>query len=526
MVALLATIAAFAAIASAVPHAHRHAHAHHHKARDLEVLPGTADSAPLAGRSVSYDGSCGSWGGHTCPVGSCCGRNGWCGNGTGFCGAGCQTGFGECGTSTAPVVAAQYASPPVDTAAPAGYAAPASLEISPNGLCGQDVGYTCEGSNFGDSCSKWNYCGSNSSYSGDGCQSQYGSCGESVAPASGAAAPTAPQYTAPASSASTVTGSAQAGIHTKNPGSPPAYGPPGYSAPVTLVTKTLPAQTTAAAANSAVQSSAPAYSAPPASSISSYVASAPPAYTPSQAPTSTVASAETTSPAPPPAYSSSASSPASSSATGSPYIQTYKGDGSANAGWPTQDKWLKFDDLWSINVPVMKQSCESAFKVADNTDDEIAAIKSAITTQALSTGLNEAFILAIMMQESIGCVRAPTTSYSVTNPGLFQSHNGAGSCNNGNVKNPCPPSEIDQMVKDGVSGTTDGDGLKQLLDTCQGTDAQAYYETSRKYNSGSIASSGNLGQGVATHCYASDIANRLQGWTQGNTGCDADTVGS
>lgn len=179
-----------------------------------------------------------------------------------------------------------------------------------------------------------------------------------------------------------------------------------------------------------------------------------------------------------------------------------------------------------MNIPIMKQGCQNAFQQADDSDDEIANIKKAIEDQSSSTGVDKAFILAIMMQESNGCVRAPTTSYSVTNPGLFQSHNGAGSCNKGQVQNPCPSSEIDQMVQDGVSGTTDGPGLKQLLDTCQGTDAQAYYETSRKYNSGSIASSGNLGQGVATHCYASDIANRLQGWTQGVTGCDPNTVGS
>ena len=47
------------------------------------------------------------------------------------------------------------------------------------------------------------------------------------------------------------------------------------------------------------------------------------------------------------------------------------------------------------------------------------------------------------MQESKGCVRAPTTNNGVRNPGLMQSHNGRGTCNEGgNVKNPCPASEV------------------------------------------------------------------------------------
>lgn len=47
----------------------------------------------------------------------------------------------------------------------------------------------------------------------------------------------------------------------------------------------------------------------------------------------------------------------------------------------------------------------------------------------------------------------------------------------------------------------------------------------RLYNSGSIAPGGDLGAGGSTHCYASDIANRLTGWVHAahacclNTGC-------
>ena len=53
-----------------------------------------------------------------------------------------------------------------------------------------------------------------------------------------------------------------------------------------------------------------------------------------------------------------------------------------------------------------------------------------------ATGVDHRFILAVIMQESGGCVRAPTTNYGVRNPGLMQDHNGSGTCNeNGNVQN-------------------------------------------------------------------------------------------
>lgn len=39
----------------------------------------------------------------------------------------------------------------------------------------------------------------------------------------------------------------------------------------------------------------------------------------------------------------------------------------------------------------------------------------------------------------------------------------------------------------------------------------SFYKAAYAYNSGAITSSGNLGQGITTYCYASDIANRLLG---------------
>ena len=81
------------------------------------------------------------------------------------------------------------------------------------------------------------------------------------------------------------------------------------------------------------------------------------------------------------------------------------------------------------------------------------------------------------------------------------------------------------MVKDGAAGTAAGPGLQQGIAQAGWNDGSQFYKAARIYDSGSIAASGNLGQGVATHCYASDVANRLTGGlTGGPTGCTLDSV--
>lgn len=222
---------------------------------------------------------------------------------------------------------------------------------------------------------------------------------------------------------------------------------------------------------------------------------------------------------------------ARSGGTSDSYV-VYGGDGSSNAGWPTESDWSSFEDLWSANEGIMKQSC-SAFDVADNSDGEMKAIHDSIKSIGQISNVDPRFILAIMLQESNGCVRVHTTSYSVSNPGLMQSHSGKGTCNVGNkIMNPCPETEIKQMIKDGTDGTSSGPGLKHLLSKAAShlkrsgaEDAQGFYRAARMYNSGSVASSGNLGQGVATHCYASDVANRLTGWVKAKKTCEEGSIG-
>ncbi|KAL2788171.1 hypothetical protein BJX66DRAFT_352925 [Aspergillus keveii] len=203
------------------------------------------------------------------------------------------------------------------------------------------------------------------------------------------------------------------------------------------------------------------------------------------------------------------------------------GNGKTVAGWPSIDAWWPtFDEMFEANRDTMANSC-TQWNVPNNSDDEIDNISAAVKEVAETSGIDARYILAIVIQESNGCVRAPTTDNGVINPGLMQSHNGLGSCNNGEVLSPCPYAQIKQMITDGTVGTSDGDGLVGCLKAAGGTgDVSSYYRAARIYNSGSIDSSGNLGLGIATHCYSSDVANRLTGWATGPSSCVPDTIGT
>ena len=194
----------------------------------------------------------------------------------------------------------------------------------------------------------------------------------------------------------------------------------------------------------------------------------------------------------------------------------FNGDGSASAGWPAQDSWADFETAFQNSAVNMKASC-AQWSVEDDSAQEIADIKSALQSVASQSGLDSRFLLAVMMQESNGCVRVPTTDNGVANPGLFQSHDGPGSCNSGSPMTPCPASQITQMITDGAEGTPSGDGLKQCLSQSSGSGSQPYYQAAVIYNSGNLPS--NLDDNTATPCYASDVANRLMGWWSGTSSC-------
>lgn len=200
----------------------------------------------------------------------------------------------------------------------------------------------------------------------------------------------------------------------------------------------------------------------------------------------------------------------------------YTGDGSTGAGWPSTDAWGSYDELWNTNQNILQNSCNWNGWGANNSGDEINAIGNAINQVSGETGVDKRFILAIIMQESKGCVRAPTTNNGVINPGLMQSHNGSGACAG---VNPCPADTITQMVRDGTAGTSSGDGLKQTFAKASAqlndTGSRAFYAAARMYNSGSVDYS-NLNNGLgSTACYATDVANRLTGWTLAASQCQA-----
>lgn len=186
----------------------------------------------------------------------------------------------------------------------------------------------------------------------------------------------------------------------------------------------------------------------------------------------------------------------------------YWGDGSTGQGWPDKSRWVSFENMFNNYKNQMFQSCGwQNPPQPNNSGPEVGAIWDGIQKAADASGVDHRFILAVIMQESHGCVRAPTTNYGVRNPGLMQDHNGHGTCNdNGRVQNPCPSSTIFEMISEGTAGTDSGDGLANCINQSGRGDVSAFYRAARIYNSGSISNTGQLQNGIATHCYASDIA--------------------
>ncbi|RFU72700.1 glycoside hydrolase [Trichoderma arundinaceum] len=202
----------------------------------------------------------------------------------------------------------------------------------------------------------------------------------------------------------------------------------------------------------------------------------------------------------------------------------YLGDGTTGSGWPDQSRWVSFENMFNNYKNIMFSSCENIAGQANDSGPEVGAIWDGIQQAAAATGVDHRFILAVIMQESGGCVRVQTTNFGVRNPGLMQDHNGAATCNeNGNVQNPCPSATIYQMITDGTAGTDSGDGLANCINESGSNDVSAFYRAARIYNSGSISSTGNLQSNIATHCYASDIANRLTGWVNAPSACTCDS---
>ncbi|PMD12021.1 hypothetical protein NA56DRAFT_683522 [Hyaloscypha hepaticicola] len=148
------------------------------------------------------------------------------------------------------------------------------------------------------------------------------------------------------------------------------------------------------------------------------------------------------------------------------YYYCFKGPAS---NFPPLANWMNFYDMFDLNQ-----------------NDQMVVSQNSL--------VDARFILAIIMQESTGNAYVGCTNNGVENCGLMQAYAGSVSFDPSD-----PQGSITQMVVDGTQGTSRGPGLVQ------------------GYNSGSIDFS-NLSDGLgSTPSYASDIANRLQGWN-GNDG--------
>lgn len=130
--------------------------------------PISSSASPTSTIKNSPDGSCGGANGYVCPksgLGNCCSSYGWCGSSNAHCGPGCQTEFGTCAVRS--TLSTLTGSAPLPTS---------TLKISLNGDCGGTTGQTCLGSDFGDCCSQYGFCGRTGLYCNVGCQLTFGTC--------------------------------------------------------------------------------------------------------------------------------------------------------------------------------------------------------------------------------------------------------------------------------------------------------------------------------------------------------------
>lgn len=178
--------------------------------------------------------------------------------------------------------------------------------------------------------------------------------------------------------------------------------------------------------------------------------------------------------------------------------------------------------MWAINQPYMGINCApdlTGRQPTPNTDQETADLRDAINHYASSAKIDPQVILATILKESQGCVRAVTTGGApVWNPGLMQSYNGLGTCHpaGGAEVVPCPRQTIFQMVFDGVQSDADDTLVGMFNNRSAWGTPRAIYGGLRMYNSGQFYDwrqnpDLSVVNGVV-NLYVSHIANYLRGW--------------
>jgi hypothetical protein len=500
-------------------------------------------SALIAGRSEwaslpvdRWTGICGGTSGQGCDPGLCCSVYGYCGTTVDYCGAGCQG--GACFQAAAP-----NSNPPSPNNSTTGGGKALKVPTTSHAVleepAGDDGAATEDASSSDASASDASSSDASASDASASDETTLGDSSEDASSSDASSSDAAPPAAA-ASPSAAASASGAAGDDTEDAGA--------AQDDDTTVDAPPAASKAAPSAGSKAQKTG---AAPTKAHTSSAVAAAP-----TKAATSAAAAAATKTKAPAAAASSEAASggdglsvgvnlglgvniggdgnSGSSGSSGSGKggaglgnkYKYYQGDGSVGAGWPSEDQWVgDFDTMWAANQGSI--NCIPEWGVAQNSAQENANMKSAIESTAASSGVDARYIFAIILQESNGCVRVHATRNPYLNPGIMQTAGGAGKCNTGenapeNVLNPCPKDMITAMVHDGVYGSAiqPDNGFLPLMKSKGGINIKNYYMVAKMYNSGvnsdlaslSISSSG-------TPCYASDIANRLTGWTGGNSAC-------
>jgi Predicted xylanase/chitin deacetylase len=129
--------------------------------------------------NISTNGRCGGSNG-SCPSGQCCSKYGYCGTSSQYCGTGCQSAFGQCGsssTSTVTKTTTKKSTKSTKTTKTTKTTTKTtkkstSTKVSSSDRCGKNYGSCASGK----CCSKYGYCGTSSEYCGSGCQSEFGKC--------------------------------------------------------------------------------------------------------------------------------------------------------------------------------------------------------------------------------------------------------------------------------------------------------------------------------------------------------------
>ncbi|KAH3917922.1 hypothetical protein HBI56_178700 [Parastagonospora nodorum] len=137
----------------------------------------SAAPAATGSKKVSTDATCGGTNQFTCAgssFGNCCSAAGWCGSTTDYCGTGCQSGFGNCGSNGA--APSKAATTKAATSSKAATPTTPALKVSTDGTCSGANGFTCQKSTFGNCCSQYGWCGKTTDHCGTGCQKGFGTC--------------------------------------------------------------------------------------------------------------------------------------------------------------------------------------------------------------------------------------------------------------------------------------------------------------------------------------------------------------